>query len=161
MSTAVDPPRIALKQVTPQVSTAMAGLHTAAVAAAREAGLEPELLELIRIRASQINGCAFCLDMHAKDARAAGETEQRIYSLNAWQETPFYTVRERAALALTEAVTLVHDGRVPDDVYQAAAKVFNEPELAALIWAGIIINAYNRVAISTRMPPGGYQPAPR
>jgi AhpD family alkylhydroperoxidase len=161
MSTAVDPPRIALKQVTPQVSTAMAGLHTAAVAAAREAGLEPELLELIRIRASQINGCAFCLDMHAKDARAAGETEQRIYSLNAWQETPFYTVRERAALALTEAVTLVHDGRVPDDVYQAAAKVFNEPELAALIWAGIVINAYNRVAISTRMPPGGYQPAPR
>jgi AhpD family alkylhydroperoxidase len=161
MSTAVDPPRIALKQVTPQVSTAMGGLHTAAVAAAREAGLEPELLELIRIRASQINGCAFCLDMHAKDARAAGETEQRIYSLNAWQETPFYTVRERAALALTEAVTLVHDGRVPDDVYQAAAKVFNEPELAALIWAGIVINAYNRVAISTRMPPGGYQPAPR
>jgi AhpD family alkylhydroperoxidase len=151
--------RVALKKVTPQVSAAMGGLHVAAVTAAREAGIEPELLELVRIRASQINGCAFCIDMHTKDARAAGESEQRIYALNAWAETPFFTDRERAALALTEAVTLVHDGRVPDDVYQAAAEVFTDAELAALIWAAVVINAYNRIAISTRMVPGDYQPA--
>jgi AhpD family alkylhydroperoxidase len=137
----------------------MGGLHVAAVAAADDAGLEPELLELVRIRASQINGCGFCLDMHAKDARARNETEQRIYALNAWQETDFYTARERAALTLTEAVTLVHDGRVSDEVYREAAEVFKEAELAALIWATIVINAYNRVAIATRMPVGGYQPA--
>jgi AhpD family alkylhydroperoxidase len=159
--TADELPRVALKQVTPQVSTAMRGLHTAAVAAGQEAGLETELLELVRIRASQINGCAYCIDMHTKDARAAGETEERIYALDAWQETPFYSARERAALALTEAITLVHDGRVPDDVYRAAAGVFKEDELAALIWAAIAINAYNRVAISTRMAPGKYQPAAR
>jgi len=137
----------------------MGALHAAAVGAAGDAGVEPELLELVRIRASQINGCGFCLDMHTKDARAKGETEQRIYALDAWQEAPFFSQRERAALALTEAVTLVHDGRVPDDVYQAAADVFKEAELAALIWAAIVINAYNRVAITTRMPFGGYQPA--
>jgi AhpD family alkylhydroperoxidase len=152
-------PRVALKQVTPKVSTAMGALHGAAVTAAGEAGLEPELLELVRIRASQINGCGFCLDLHTKDARAKGETEQRIYALNAWSEATFYTARERAALNLTEAVTLVHDGRVPDDVYRAAAEVFKEDELAALIWCAIVINAYNRVAISTRMPFGAYQPA--
>jgi len=152
-------PRVALKQVTPQVSAAMGALHVAAVGAANDAGLEPELLELVRIRASQINGCGFCLDMHTKDARAKGETEQRIYALNAWQEAAFFSPRERAALALTEAVTLVQDGRVPDDVYQAAADVFKEPELAALIWSAIVINAYNRVAIATRMPFGSYQPA--
>lgn len=155
----VDLARVALKKVTPQVSAAMGGLHTAAVAAAREAGVEAELLELVRIRASQINGCAFCIDMHTKDARAAGETEQRIYALNAWAETPFFTPRERAALALTEAITLVHDGRVPDDVYQAATEVFSDDETAALIWAAVVINAYNRIAISTRMVPGNYQPA--
>jgi AhpD family alkylhydroperoxidase len=156
-----DLPRVALKQVTPQVSAAMRGLHEAAVSAAADAGLEPELLELVRIRASQINGCAFCIDMHTKDARAAGESEQRIYALNAWAETPFYTARERAALALTEAITVVHDDRVPDDVYRAAAEVFKEAELAALIWAGVVINAYNRIAISTRMEAGKYQPAKR
>ena len=159
--TADELPRVALKQVTPQVSTAMRGLHTAAVAAAQEAGVEAELLELVRIRASQINGCAFCIDMHTKDARAAGEREERIYALNAWQEAPLYSAREQAALALTEAVTLVHDGRVPDDVYRAAAQVFKEDELAAVIWAAVVINAYNRVAISTRMAPGKYQPAAR
>src|SRR5687768_10006826 len=151
MAADVDIPRVALKQVTPEVSAAMRGLHTAAVAAAQDAGVEPELLELVRIRASQINGCAFCIDMHTKDARAAGETEERIYGLDAWQEWPLYSTRERAALALTEAVTLVHDGRVPDAVYRAAADVFKEDELAALIWAAVVINAYNRVAISTRM----------
>src|SRR5262245_60068908 len=159
MTVDLSPDRVALKKVTPEVSAAMAGLHKAAVDAARAAGVEPALLELVRIRASQINGCAFCIDMHTKDARAAGETEQRIYALNAWAETPFFTPRERAALELAEAITLVHDGRVPDDVYRRAAEVFTDAELAALIWAAIAINAYNRVAISTRMAPGGYQPA--
>lgn len=159
MSTSDSISRVALKKITPEVSAAMGALHGAAVSAARDAKIEPEILELVRIRASQINGCAFCLDMHAKDARAQGETEQRIYALNAWRETPFFTERERAALALTEAVTLVHDGRVPDAVYAEAAEVFDEQQIAALIWAATVINAYNRIAIATRMVPGGYQPA--
>ncbi|MEU6554002.1 carboxymuconolactone decarboxylase family protein [Streptomyces sp. NPDC046915] len=159
MSTSDSISRVALKKITPDVSAAMGALHGAAVSAAQEAKVEPEILELIRIRASQINGCAFCLDMHTKDARAQGETEQRIYALNAWRETPFFTERERAALALTEAVTLVHDGRVPDAVYAEAAGVFDENQIAALIWAATVINAYNRIAIATRMVPGGYQPA--
>lgn len=150
--------RVSLKRITPDVSTAMGALHGAAVSAARDAKIEPELLELLRIRASQINGCAFCLDMHTKDARAQGETEQRIYALSAWRETPFFTERERAALALTEAVTLVHDGRVPDAVYAEAAEVFDEEQIAALIWAATVINAYNRIAIAQRMAPGAYQP---
>jgi AhpD family alkylhydroperoxidase len=144
---------VALKKITPDASAAMGSLHAAAVSAAADAKLEPELLELVRIRASQINGCAFCLDMHTRDARGQGETEQRIYALNAWQETPFFTERERAALALTEAVTLVHDGRVPDAVYAEAAEVFDENQVAALIWAATVINAYNRIAIATRMVP--------
>jgi len=151
--------RVALKKTTPDVSGAMGALHGSAVSAAQDAKVEPEILELVRIRASQINGCAFCLDMHTKDARSQGETEQRLYALNAWRETPFFTGRERAALALTEAVTLVHDGQVPDEVYAEAAGVFDEAQLAALIWAATVINAYNRIAIATRMVPGGYQPA--
>ncbi|GAB2969996.1 hypothetical protein GCM10023080_036680 [Streptomyces pseudoechinosporeus] len=150
--------RVSLKRITPHVSGAMGALHGAAVSAARDAKIEPELLELLRIRASQINGCAFCLDMHTKDARAQGETEQRVYALSAWRETPFFTERERAALALTEAVTLVHDGRVPDSVYAEAAEVFDEEQIAALIWAATVINAYNRIAIATRMTPGAYEP---
>jgi AhpD family alkylhydroperoxidase len=161
MTTTISPARVALKKVTPTVSGAMGALHGAAVAAAQEAKVEPELLELVRIRASQINGCAFCLDMHTKDARAAGETEQRIYALNAWRETPFFSRRERAALALAEAVTLVRDGHVPDDVYAEAAEMFDEPQLAALIWAATVINAYNRIAMATRMVPGAYQPTPK
>ncbi|MFD7507311.1 carboxymuconolactone decarboxylase family protein [Streptomyces sp. NPDC059850] len=153
--------RLELKKLAPEVSAAMGALHAAAVAAAQEAKVEPELLELVRIRASQLNGCAFCLDMHTKDARAKGETEQRVYALSAWRETPFFTERERAALALTEAVTDVSDGHVPDDVYRAASEVFDEPQVAALIWAAVVINAYNRTAISARMVPGAYQPAPR
>ncbi|MGW3648851.1 carboxymuconolactone decarboxylase family protein [Streptomyces sp. NPDC000878] len=151
--------RVALKKITPEVSASMGALHGAAVSAAQDAKVEPELLELIRIRASQINGCAFCLDMHTKDARAQEETEQRIYALSAWRETPFFSERERAALALTEAVTLVHDGHVPDDVYAEAAAVFDEAQVAALIWAATVINAYNRIAIATRMVPGAYQSA--
>ncbi|MEU5766052.1 carboxymuconolactone decarboxylase family protein [Streptomyces asoensis] len=153
--------RVALKKKTPEVSAAMGSLHAAAVSAARDAKVEPEILELVRIRASQLNGCAFCLDMHTKDARAQGETEQRIYALDAWRETPFFTGRERAALALTEAVTLVRDGHVPDAVYAQAAEVFDEAQLAALIWTATVINAYNRIAIATRMAPGSYQPAPK
>ncbi|MFE9111518.1 carboxymuconolactone decarboxylase family protein [Streptomyces collinus] len=153
MSESPSPSRVALKKITPDVSAAMGSLHAAAVTAAQEAKLEPDLLELVRIRASQINGCAFCLDMHTRDARERGETEQRIYTLNAWRETPFFTERERAALALTEAVTLVHDGRVPDAVYAEAAGVFDENQIAALIWAATVINAYNRIAIATRMVP--------
>ncbi|MFD5480999.1 carboxymuconolactone decarboxylase family protein [Streptomyces hawaiiensis] len=153
MSENSSPSRVALKKITPDVSAAMGSLHAAAVSAAQEAKLEPELLELVRIRASQINGCAFCLDMHTRDARERGETEQRIHTLSAWRETPFFTERERAALALTEAVTLVHDGRVPDAVYAEAAGVFDENQIAALIWSATVINAYNRIAIATRMVP--------
>ncbi|MET9680344.1 carboxymuconolactone decarboxylase family protein [Streptomyces coeruleorubidus] len=153
MSESISPSRVALKKITPDVSAAMGSLHAAAVSAAQDAKIEPELLELVRIRASQINGCAFCIDMHTRDARGQGETEQRIYALNAWRETPFFTERERAALALTEAVTLVHDGRVPDAVYAEAAGVFDENQIAALIWSATVINAYNRIAIATRMVP--------
>lgn len=153
MSESTSLSRVALKKITPDVSAAMGSLHAAAVSAAQDATLEPELLELVRIRASQINGCAFCIDMHTRDARGQGETEQRIYALNAWRETPFFTERERAALALTEAVTLVHDGRVPDAVYAEAAGVFDENQIAALIWSATVINAYNRIAIATRMVP--------
>ncbi|WGU93079.1 carboxymuconolactone decarboxylase family protein [Paenibacillus dendritiformis] len=116
-------------------------------------GLEPRLLELIKIRASQINGCAFCLDMHTKDARKLGETEQRIYTLPAWRETPYFTPQEQAVLALTEAVTLVAETHVPDDVYNEAARHFEPAELGNIIMAIITINAWNRIAISTRKMP--------
>src|SRR3954449_9638579 len=145
--------RVALKKITPDVSAAMGSLHAAAVSAARDAKVEPELLELIRIRASQINGCAFCLDMHTKDARAAGETEQRVYALNAWRETPFFTARERAALAWTEAVTLIGEG-IADALFAESREQFSEKELADLTWAVAAINAWNRVAISFRSVPG-------
>ena len=121
-------------------------------------GLEGHLLELVKIRASQINGCAFCLDMHTKDARAAGETEQRIYALSAWRETPFFSERERAALAWTEAVTRIGDG-VPDALYQEARKQFSEKELTDLTWAVVAINGWNRIAISFGLVPGHYKPA--
>jgi AhpD family alkylhydroperoxidase len=121
-------------------------------------GLEPSLLELVRLRASQINGCAYCIDMHSKDARTRGETEQRLYGLNAWRETPYYTDRERAALALTEAVTLIADTNVPDDVYEQAKQRFNEEELAKLVTAIVMINVWNRLSITFRAVPGTYQP---
>ena len=122
-----------------------------------ECGLEPSLLELVKMRASQINGCAYCIDMHSKDARARGETEQRLYALNAWRETPFYTDRERAALAWTEAVTLVSETHVPDDVYDEARRHFTEEELANLTLAVVAINGWNRLAISFRTVPGTYE----
>jgi AhpD family alkylhydroperoxidase len=124
----------------------------------RQSGLDHRLLELVKIRASQINGCAYCLDMHTKDARAAGETEQRIYALNAWRETPFFDDRERAALAWTEAVTLVGEGHVPDEVYEATAQHFSQEQLVHLTFAVVVINGWNRLAIAFRSEPGTYQP---
>jgi AhpD family alkylhydroperoxidase len=147
-------PRMEYAKVAPAVTQAMSGLERAI----HESGLEPSLLELVKTRASQINGCAFCLDMHTKDARARGETEQRLYALNAWRETPFYTDRERAALAWTEAVTLVSETHIPDDVYEQARQQFSEQELAYLTLAVIAINGWNRLAIGFRTVPGTYQP---
>jgi len=120
-------------------------------------GLEANLLELIKVRASQINGCAFCLDMHTKDARAAGETEQRLYALSAWRETPFYPERERPALAWTEAVTLISEG-VSDPLFQEVRQHLSKKELVDLTWAVVAINGWNRVAISCGAVPGSYQP---
>ena len=147
--------RIDLTKISPAAYKAMAGLE----GFVRGSGLEPALLELVRMRASQINGCAYCLDMHSKDARAAGETEQRLYGLNAWRETPFYSERERAALAWTEALTLVHETHAPDDVYEEVRKRFTEEEAVSLTTAVVAINGWNRLAIGFRMVPGTYQPA--
>jgi AhpD family alkylhydroperoxidase len=124
----------------------------------RTCGIEPKLLELIKIRASQINGCAYCLDMHTKDARAQGETEQRIYSLNAWRETPFFTEKERAALAWTESVTQVSTSQVPDEVYEIVRQYFDEKEIVNITTAIVAINGWNRFAVSFRSVPGAYQP---
>ena len=122
-------------------------------------GLEHSLLELVKMRASQINGCAYCLDMHSKDARAAGETEQRLYLLNAWRESPFYSERERAALAWTEALTEIAHDEVADTLYEHARQHFSEQELVDLSLAIIAINAWNRLAKPFRTEPGHYQPA--
>lgn len=123
-----------------------------------DSGLERPLYELVKTRASQINGCAYCLDMHTKDARKAGETEQRLYTLHVWRETPFYTERERAALEWTESLTLISENDVPDALYEAVRKHFNEEELVALTMAIVAINAWNRLAISFRTVPGTYKP---
>ena len=122
-------------------------------------GLEHSLMELVKIRTSQINGCAYCLDMHTKDARALGETEQRIYALNAWRETPFFTDRERAALEWAEALARISVDQVPDSVYEIARKEFSEKELVDLTMAVIAINGWNRIAIPFRNEVGSYQPA--
>jgi AhpD family alkylhydroperoxidase len=123
-----------------------------------ETGIDRRLGDLVNIRASQINGCAYCLDMHTKDARAHGETEQRIYALNAWRETPFFTDRERAALEWTEALTLISETHAPDDVYERVAAQFNEAELVALTFAVVVINGWNRLVTSVRPHVGDYQP---
>src|SRR5579862_242937 len=120
-------------------------------------GLERPLLELVKLRASQINGCAYCIDMHSKDARALGETEQRLYLLNAWRESPFYTERERAALEWTESVTLVSESAVPDDVYERVKQQFSPEELANLTMAIATINTWNRLSIAFRAVPGAYK----
>jgi AhpD family alkylhydroperoxidase len=125
----------------------------------RNSGLEPALRELVKTRASQINGCAYCIDMHTKDARAQGETEQRLYALNAWRETPFYNERERAALEWTEHLTLIAGRDVPDELYARIREHFSEEEIAYLTLAVVQINGWNRLAISFRAPAGTYQPA--
>jgi AhpD family alkylhydroperoxidase len=148
-------PRLKYAHVAPEGYQAMRALE----GYVKSSGLEPALLELVKLRASQINSCAYCIDMHTKDARAHGETEQRLYALSAWREAPFYTERERAALAWTEAVTKVFDEHVPDNVYELARKQFTEKELVDLTLAIIAINGWNRLAISFRTVPGSYQPA--
>ncbi len=122
-------------------------------------GLDPKLLHLIKLRASQINGCAYCIDMHSKDARAAGDTEQRLYELNAWRETPFYSERERAALEWIESLTLISQTHAPDDVFERVSAHFSEKEIIDLTYAVSMINAWNRLAIAVRAVPGTYQPA--
>jgi AhpD family alkylhydroperoxidase len=122
-------------------------------------GLDRRLIELINIRASQLNKCAYCLDIHTKDARAAGETEQRIFALSAWRETPFFTDEERAVLALTEEITLIADGGVSDEVFAEAARFFDEETLGKVIMAIIDINAWNRLGVTQRLPVGGYRAA--
>ncbi|MEU0145438.1 carboxymuconolactone decarboxylase family protein [Streptomyces sp. NPDC006288] len=148
------PVRLQWAQLAPEVYKAMVRLD-----AASRKGVDPTLLELVKIRASQLNHCAFCLDMHSKDALAAGESVERIVQLSAWQESlHFYTGKELAAIELTEAVTVLTDGFVPDEVYAKAAEHFEEAELAQLIAAITVINAWNRFGVTCRLTPGHYTP---
>jgi AhpD family alkylhydroperoxidase len=149
--------RLDFRQASPPADKAMNALH----AYVRNCGLDHGLLELVKLRASQINGCAHCIDMHTKELRAAGETEQRLYLLDAWRESPFHSERERAALAWTEALTLVTDGHVPDDVFEQASHQFTPEELVNLTMAVIAINGANRLNIAFRTVPGSYQVRPR
>jgi AhpD family alkylhydroperoxidase len=146
--------RIQLLTLAPKPTTAMLRLEGAVE-------LDPHLSELVKVRASQINGCAVCIDMHWKDARAGGETEERLYSLDAWRESPLYDERERAALELCDAMTLIADGQVPDAVWERASAAFDEAELAQLVFAITAINAWNRLMITARVEPGHYQPGLR
>jgi len=148
-------PRINYGKVAPGVYDAMDALDRYV----QQCGVEKVLITLVQLRASQINGCAYCLDMHWKDLRALGENEQRLYSLDAWRECPYYSDRERAALEWTEAVTLVADGQVRDQIYEAVRGHFSEKELADLTLAIAAINAWNRLSIAARLTPGTYQPA--
>ena len=141
------------KLAPPGATAAMRGLEKYV----RECGIESSLLELVRTRASQLNGCAYCIDMHTKDARAGGETEQRLYALSVWRETPFYSDRERAALEWTEAVTLISENDVPDELYERVSKHFSSVELINPTMAVIAINGWNRLAIPFRAVPGSYQ----
>ena len=155
MTTETRSPRLRVYRLQAEASRAMNALDDAVA----DVGIEPSLRELIKLRASQINGCAYCVDMHSNDARRGGETEQRVYGLSAWREAPYYSDRERAAFALTEAVTLIADG-VPQDVWAEAERHFDPEELAGLIWSIVTINAWNRLAIPTGDPvPGSYEPS--
>lgn len=147
-------PRINPRKVAPGALKALFGLEKYL----RSCGLDEKLLLLLKFRVSQINGCGFCLDMHSKDLRAAGETEQRLYLLNAWRESPMYSEREQAALAWAEAVTLISRDHVPDQVYEQARSQFSDEELVNLTLAVIAINGWNRLSISLRAVPGTYQP---
>lgn len=148
-------PRLNYSQVAPGVVKAMSELG----AYTGHSGLEPRLLELVKTRASQLNGCAYCIDMHTKDAQVMGESPQRLFALSAWHETPFFSERERAALEWTETVTLVSETHIPDDAYELARKCFTEKELVDLTLAIVAINGWNRLAIAFRTVPGTYQPA--
>lgn len=148
-------PRINIASVNPGALNAMLGLG----AYLQQSGLDMKLVDLINLRVSQINGCAYCIDMHWKDLRAAGETEQRLYGLDAWRESPYYTERERAALGWAEAVTDITDGHVPDDVFEEAHRLFKDAELADLTLAVVAINGWNRLNIAFHTTPGTYQPA--
>lgn len=147
--------RFNFAKASPGVLKAMLGISQYV----RECGLPESLINLIHLRASQINGCAWCLDMHWKDLRAAGENEQRLYSLDAWRESPFYTDRERAALEWTEAVTVLDNGHVPDEIYKEVRPFFNDKELSDLTLAVAVINSWNRLNIAARNVPGDYRPA--
>ena len=146
--------RIDYPKTSPGGLTAMLGLERHV----RKSGLEADLLELVRLRASQLNGCAYCIDMHTKDARAAGETEQRLHGVVAWRETPYYTERERAALAWTEAVTGIGDRGVSEALFREVREHFSEEELVDLTLALVAINGWNRLAISFGAPVGSYEP---
>ena len=150
-------PRIDLRKTAPGAIQAMLGLQNYV----NTSSLPPTLLELVKIRASQINACAYCLDMHTQDARANGETEQRLYALNAWRETPFFNDRERAALAWTESLTLLHQGHVPDEAFAEVRQHFTEEEIVNLSLAIVAINSWNRLMVAFRAVPGRYHPAPR
>ncbi len=153
------PVRLDFDQHAAGFSRAMAHLDRAATKELDQADVDPRLRELVRVRASQLNGCAYCVDMHTKDARAIGEREQRLYALPVWRETPFFSPRERAALAFTEEVTLLAATHVPDGAYRAAAAEFSPAELGALISLIVTINAWNAVGVATRAwEPGSYQP---
>ena len=147
-------PRIDYTKISRGVFEAMFGIERYL----HKTGLGEKLLNLIRLRASQINGCAYCIDMHWKDLRAEGESEQRLYGLDAWEESPYYSDRERAALAWTEAVTNIREGHVPDSVYEKVRGLFSDQELADLTLAICSINSWNRLNISARTVPGNYQP---
>jgi AhpD family alkylhydroperoxidase len=157
--TAQIPVRLDFDRLAPGFARAMSRLDQAATKELDTAEIDPRLRELIRIRASQLNGCAYCIDMHTKDARAIGETEQRLYGLAAWEETPYFTARERAALAFTEAVTRLTDTHVPEQAYREVAAEFSPAEIAALVSLIVAINAWNAIGVSTRAwVPGSYQP---
>ena len=149
-------PRLNFIKLSSNSYKAMAALE----ATFAQSSIEKPLRELVKLRASQINGCAYCIDMHWKDARAAGETEQRLYGLDAWEESPYYTDRERAALRWTEALTRITDGHVPDAVYDQVRSNFTDQELSDLTWIASAINMWNRLAISMRSPAGSYKPPP-
>jgi AhpD family alkylhydroperoxidase len=149
--------RIEFKNVVPAAYRAMLGLEEFV----HKSGLDPKLLELVKIRASQINGCAYCLDMHTKDARAGGESEQRIYLLDAWKESPFYSERERAALEWTETLTLLPERGAPDEIFDRVRKHFRDEEIVNLTMAIVAINGWNRLEVGFKGDVGDYQPAKR
>jgi AhpD family alkylhydroperoxidase len=150
-TTSFEQPRISLSRLAPAVNRAMVALDGALE-------IDSSLRDLVSLRASILNGCAYCIDMHTLDAKARGESEQRLHAVAAWHEAPFFSARERAALQLTDAVTLVADTHVPREVFASASAQFEEAELAQLIWAIVVINAWNRIAVTSRTLPGEYHP---